>query len=443
MGGRVLIVDDDCIVRDSLRDALMADGLEVICAADATAALAALESCRPDILLTDVRMPVMDGLELLAVLRERSPEIAVILMTAFDDMATVVTAMRQGASDFLVKPLDLEDLRRALTRVLEDRRARERARRGSSGDAAPVVVDQLVGHDARMIEIFKVVGKVAAGTTNVLIRGESGTGKELIARAIHLNSAHAGEPFVPVNCTALPSTLLESELFGHVRGSFTGAHADRRGRFAQAGRGTIFLDEIGDTSSEFQSKLLRVLQEREFHPVGADRPMRTEARVVAATHRDLEGRVSAGQFRADLYYRLMVVEISIPPLRERPGDLPFLAEHLLDRAARALGRPRPLLDAGALQRLESHDWPGNVRELENCLRRAMVLATGEVIRAEDIPLGPELERAAGRLPELDEVEGEHVARVFTATAHHKSRTAEILGISRPRLDRLLRKHGIE
>jgi DNA-binding NtrC family response regulator len=443
MHGRVLIVDDDCSVRESLRDALEADGLEVRCAEDASSALASLDGYRPHVLLTDVRMPVMDGLELLAVLRERTPGIDVILMTAFDDMATVVTAMRQGATDFLVKPLDVVDLRRALARALEDRRARERGRRGTSPEGASTVGDQLVGHDPRMIDIFKLVGKVAAGTTNVLIRGESGTGKELIARAIHLNSAHAAEPFVPVNCTALPSTLLESELFGHVKGSFTGAHANRRGRFAQAGRGTIFLDEIGDTSAEFQSKLLRVLQEREFYPVGADRPVRTEARVVAATHRDLEKLVTDGQFRADLYYRLMVVEIAIPPLRDRVSDIPFLAKHLLDRAALALGRSRPVLDAQALERLESHDWPGNVRELENCLRRAMVLATGEVIRAEHLPLGPEGERLGQDVPNLERVERDHVARVFAATGSHKSRTAEILGISRPRLDRLLRKHGID
>jgi DNA-binding NtrC family response regulator len=441
--GRVLIVDDDCSVRESLRDALAADGLDVHCIDTASGALALLHGDRPDVLLTDVRMPAMDGLELLALLRERAPDIDVILMTAFDDMATVVTAMRQGAADFLVKPLDVNDLRRTLNRVLEDRRARDRAQRVPSPDPIPVDADELVAHDPRMIEIFKLVGRVAASTTSVLIRGESGTGKELIARAIHRNSANASEPFVPVNCTALPSTLLESELFGHVRGSFTGAHIDRGGRFAQARHGTIFLDEIGDTSAEFQSKLLRVLQEREFYPVGADRPIRTEARVVAATHRDLEQRVADGQFRADLYYRLAVVEIAIPPLRERVSDIPCLAEHLLGRAARSLGRPRPVLSGVALTRLMAHHWPGNVRELENCLRRAMVLATGDVIRAEHIPLGHELEPvAAGCLLDLEQVEREHVARVLAATGHHKSRTAEILGVSRPRLDRILRKHGI-
>jgi two-component system, NtrC family, response regulator AtoC len=446
MRGRILIVDDDSTVREALRDALAASGLEVRCAAEASSALASLDDYRPDVLLTDVRMPAMDGLELLGILRERAPGIDVILMTAFDDMATVVTATRHGATDFLVKPLDLPELRRTLARVLEDRRTRARARQAAPQEVRSGRTHELVGHDPQMIEVFKLVGRVAASSANVLIRGESGTGKELIARAIHLNSANAAEPFVPVNCTALPSTLLESELFGHVKGSFTGAHAHRCGRFAQAGGGTIFLDEIGDTSAEFQSKLLRVLQEREFYPVGADWPVRTDARVLAATHRDLEGLVAAGEFRADLYYRLVVVEIAIPPLRERLSDLPFLADHLLERTARASGYPRPVLGPGALERLQSHDWPGNVRELENCLKRAVVVAAGSVIRAEHLPLGMAMERPAGRLAgadALDDMEREHVSRVFSANRGHKSRTAEILGISRPKLDRLLRKHGIQ
>jgi DNA-binding NtrC family response regulator len=440
----LLIVDDDPTVRDSLADALGDDGFEVRCADDGTRALSALEVFAPEIVLADVRMPEMGGFELLRLLRERAPSIDVIVMTAFDDMPTVVEAMREGAADFLVKPLDLHELRRVLNRVIEDRRTREQAPRSGAACGEPTdPLRGLVGRDPRMIEIFKLVGKVATTRTNVLIRGESGTGKELIARAIHLNSPEAAEPFVPVNCTALPSTLLESELFGHTRGAFTGAHADRRGRFALAGRGTIFLDEIGDTSPDFQSKLLRVLQEREFYPVGADRSERTEARVIAATHRDLEARVAAGEFRADLYYRLRVVEIELPALRERLSDLPLLAEHLLERVARTLDRPSPVLSAEALGRLRSHDWPGNVRELENCLQRAVVVATGDVIRPEHIALGPEVAQSVGVLSSLDGVEREHVSRVFAATGDHKTRTAEILGISRPRLDRLLRKHGLQ
>jgi transcriptional regulator with PAS, ATPase and Fis domain len=293
-----------------------------------------------------------------------------------------------------------------------------------------------------MIAIYKLVGQLAVNRTTVLIRGETGTGKELIARAIHFNSADAEEPFVPVNCTALPATLLESELFGHRRGAFTGALADRRGRFALAGRGTIFLDEIGDTSLEFQAKLLRVLEDHEFYPVGSEAPERTDARVVAATHRKLEELIAAGTFREDLYYRLRVVEIDVPPLRERRGDLELLAEHLLSTIAEDLHRETPVLSKEVVEAMLAHDWPGNVRELENALTRAVVLATGSVIRLEHLALG----QAAAPAPELlslDEVERRHVARTLEVTGGQKTRAAHILGISRPRLNRLIEKYGLE
>jgi len=443
MPGALLIVDDDATVRESLGEALSEAGYDVRTAEDAARALAALATRAPDVVLTDVRMPGLDGLELLRLLRERSPGVQVILMTAYDDMPTVAAAMRQGATDFLVKPLHLHALRDLLTRVFDDRRARERASRDGPAAEDGLAIGDLVGRDARMIEIYKLIGQVAATHANVLIRGESGTGKELIARAVHANSREATEPFVPINCTALPATLLESELFGHVRGSFTGAVGDRRGKFAQAGRGSIFLDEIGDTSGDFQTKLLRVLQERQFYPVGADRPERTEARVIAATHRELEAMVAAGQFRADLYYRLRVVEIVVPPLRDRPGDLPLLARALLHRASAALGRPAPVLASDALAALARHSWPGNVRELENCLTRALVVASGEVIRAEHVVLGvPTGNDAPGHVSTLEEMEREHVIRALAATRGYKARAAQLLGVSRPRLDRLLAKHGL-
>jgi len=443
MTGSLLVVDDDAVVREALVEALAEAGYDVRAADDGARAIALLAERAPDVVLSDVRMPGMDGLALLALLRERAPDVPVLLMTAFDDMPTVVAAMREGATDFLVKPLDLHELRTRVARVIDDRRARERAARGRRGEeeTQPKLAD-LVGRDARMIEIYKLVGQVAAAHANVLIRGESGTGKELIARAIHDHSREAGEPFVPINCTAVPATLLESELFGHVRGAFTGAQGDRRGKFALAGRGSIFLDEIGDTSADFQTKLLRVLQERQFYPVGADRPERTEARVIAATHRDLEAMVAAGQFRADLYYRLRVVEITVPPLRERAGDLPLLAATLVRRAAAAVGRPEPVLAPDALAALARHVWPGNVRELENCLTRAVVVATGDVIRAEHLVLGGAAPEGPAKLGTLDEMEREHVLRVLAATRGHKARAAQMLGISRPRLDRILARHGI-
>jgi DNA-binding NtrC family response regulator len=439
----LLVVDDDPRVRASLTGALASEDLEVRAADGAESALAALAQQTVDLVLTDVKMPGMDGLELLRTLKERAPKLDVVLMTAYQDLPTVAEAMREGAADFLVKPLDLHRLRAVLQRVLEDRTARERA--GDSpepGDGlGPTAGRGLVGRDPQMVEIFKRIGQVAGTRTNVVIRGESGTGKELIARSIHDASLWSDEPFVAVNCTALPATLLESELFGHVRGSFTGATSDRKGRFALAGRGTIFLDEIGDTPPEFQSKLLRVLQEHEYYPVGAERPEHTEARVIAATHRNLETLVASGQFREDLYYRLRVVEIRVPPLRARTEDIPLLARHLVERIA-ATG-VRPLLLANeTIESLVAHDWPGNVRELENTLTRAAVMATGDVIRPEHIELGATVHAEPPRLISLDEMEREHVARVLAATRGHKSRTAEILGVSRPRLDRMIERYGL-
>jgi len=449
MAQHLLIVDDDPTVRASLSDALDRRGLRVSTADDGEKALSQLAASAVDLVLTDVRMPGIDGVELLRLIRERAPAVDVVLMTAYDDMPTVVAAMREGARDFLVKPLDLQELRGLVDRLLADRQ--DQRGRAVRPEAEPTPVDdpeeyrldRLVGRDPQMIGVFKIVGQAAGNRVNVLIRGESGTGKELIARAIHFNSAAAGEPFVAVNCTAIPATLLESELFGHLKGAFTGAIADRKGRFAAAGRGTLFLDEVGDTPAEFQAKLLRVLQEHEFYPVGADRPQRTEARIIAATHRDLEAAVREERFRADLYFRLRVLEIRIPPLRERRADIPALVEHLVQRISRTLDRPAPMFSPEALEVIEEHDWPGNVRELENCLTRALVVATGEMIHARHLDLSASPAPPRTPLRSLDEVESEHVRRVLEALGRHKARTAETLGVSRPRLARLIQKYGLE
>lgn len=438
----ILLVDDDPRILTSLSQALAGDATEVRTAPSAEEALAELGASPADLVLSDLKMPGMDGVELLKLVRERAPSTDVVIMTAHEDLPTVARAMREGALDFLVKPLDLHRLRRLLDRIFEDRRTRERARRRPDA-GRPGISERLVGRDPRLIEIFKLVGKVASSRTTVVVRGESGTGKELIAREIHRGSPYADEPFVAVNCTAVPETLLESELFGHLKGSFTGATRDRKGRFALAGKGTIFLDEIGDTSPEFQGKLLRVLQEHEYYPVGAERPELTEARVIAATHRDLERMLAAGTFREDLYYRLRVVEITVPPLRDRMGDIPLLAEHFVARAAEAAGRDPPILAPAALDRLLGHAWPGNVRELQHCIARAVVTSTGDVIRPEDIEL---IERRDTEPPAdmtLAEAERRHVMRVLEATGGHKSRTAAILDISRPRLDRLIKKYEID
>ena len=440
MSRRVLIVDDDSVIRASLSEALADDGIVVDTAADSAAALAALDKAAPDVVLSDVRMSDMDGLALLQLIRERAASVEVILMTAFDDMPTVVAAMRGGAVEFLVKPINLGRLRQVITRVFDDRRLRKRAD-SSEADATPL--GELVGRDERMIDVYKLIGQAAGTRANVLIRGESGTGKELVARAIHVNSSAARDPFVPVNCAAVPNTLLESELFGHVRGAFTGAHEARRGRFALAGRGTIFLDEIGDTTLEFQSKLLRVIQDREYQPVGSERTEHTDARLVAATHQDLEQMIADKRFREDLYYRLRVVEIAIPPLRERRNDIPLIARHMVRRAGAALGTAEPVLSDEALEKLVQHSWPGNVRELENCVLRAVVVTAGNVIRAEHISLASPRRASAAPLWSLDQIEREHLTRVLAATDGHKGKAAEILGVSRPRLTRMLRKYELE
>jgi DNA-binding NtrC family response regulator len=438
---RLLIVDDEQAIRESLAEALADDFAEVQTAGDARRALELMAGATPDVVLTDVRMPGMDGLGLLREIRRRLPHVDVVLMTAFDDMPVVASAMREGAADFLVKPLDLHVLRRVLARVCEDRLARRDAASPPKAVAAPS--PQFVGRHPQIIELYKAVGQVASRRTNVLIRGESGTGKELIARAIHDQSAFASAPFVAVNCSAIPAALLESELFGHVRGSFTGAVNSRRGRFALAGRGTIFLDEIGDTSVEVQAKLLRVLQEHEYYPVGAEQPERTDARVVAATHRNLEQMLAAGEFREDLYYRLRVVELTVPPLRDRTSDLPLLVSHLIHVATAASPGRVPVVSPEALDAITRYPWPGNVRELENCLRRAVVLAAGGVIRPAHLGLGPVPEHAPADLKPLAEIEREHVSRVLAATGGHKAKAAQILGVSRPRLNRLLREYRLE
>jgi len=441
-----LIVDDDERIRRSLADALEGPGISVTTAASAEAALPLIAEVDPDVALIDVRMPGMDGLELLRIVRERAPRVAVIVMSAHEDLHTVASAMRDGAVDFLVKPLDLHVVREVLGKL--GGRAVGSARPTGEPDAPPDGGTRrsgarIIGHTAGMIEVFKRVGQAAANRATVLVRGDSGTGKELVARSIHAASSDSAEPFVAVNCAALPEGLLESELFGHVKGSFTGATSDRAGRFVSAGRGTIFLDEIGDTSAQFQSRLLRVLQEQEIYPVGSDRPRRTEARVIAATHRDLEARVDSGAFRSDLYYRIRVIEIDIPPLRDRLQDIPALAEHLVRRVCDALQRDPPELTADALAALRSHSWPGNVRELENCLARAVVAATGTAIRAEHLSLGRSARSDSVELGSLEEAEKEHLARVLRATDGRKKRASEILGVSRTRLDRLIKKHELE
>jgi DNA-binding NtrC family response regulator len=449
MSRRILVVDDDASIRETFEHHLTRSGHQVATAASAEAALDHIAELDPALVITDLRMPGMDGLELLRRVRAAMPDVDVLVITAHEDMRSAMEAMKAGAYDYLVKPLDLDQIDLLVERCFQDRRLKRRAQQLTAEAAEPYALNQLVGRDPRMIEIYKLIGTLAANRAPVLLRGETGTGKEVIARAIHFNSADAQEPFIAVNCTALTETLLESELFGHVRGAFTGAVADHRGRFELAGAGTIFLDEIGDVSPSFQAKLLRVLEDREFYPVGGERPRRTEARVIAATNRSIEERIRTGDFREDLYFRLKVVEIWVPPLRDRRGDIPLLADHLLARIAADLHKEVRLIAADALRALAAYDWPGNVRELENTLTRAVVVARGSAITSEHLSLGPATEAAdpaaAGAVNDestLDQAERAHVERVLRRTGGNKRQAARILAISRPRLDRLIAKHRL-
>jgi DNA-binding NtrC family response regulator len=446
---KLLLVDDDPAILVALEFHFLRSNFEVRTAASAEEALGMLHEYRPDVVLTDVQMGGMSGLELLDAVNKGMPEVDVIVITGYEDMRTTIGAIRSGAYDYLVKPVDVEQLELVVNRCLRDRAARRRgaAAAPEGGPPAPVATDAGVGRSPQMIEIYKLIGMLSASRTPVLIRGETGTGKELVASAIHNYSPWSGEPFVAINCTALAESLLESELFGHVKGAFTGALGDRRGKFELAGSGTIFLDEIGDTTPSFQAKLLRVLQAREFYPVGSERPRKTQARVIAATHRPIEELIRSGQFREDLYFRLRVVEINLPPLRERKEDIPILAEHLLARAAREVGKDVRIIPPRVMQLLQEHAWPGNVREMENAITRAVVMAHGPALSPEHFALQGQNGRPAPDTPgdedeigTLAQAQRRHVERVLAHTHGNKSRAARILGISRPRLDRLLAQY---
>ncbi|MEZ4414995.1 MAG: sigma-54 dependent transcriptional regulator [Gemmatimonadota bacterium] len=449
MPSRILLVDDNADALTVLKTKLEHVGHHVGTAGSAEEALSRIKEFDPAVVITDLHMPGMNGIQLLERVKADMTEVDVIVATGHEDMSSAVMAMKAGAFDYLVKPIDLGEVESLVGRCLEAQRLNRTARRvQDDGEPPSFGENTVVGRDPRMIEIFKTIGVLARNRATVLIRGETGTGKEMIARAIHQNSAASREPFIAVNCTALSDTLLESELFGHVKGSFTGAVSSKRGYFELAGSGTIFLDEIGDTSPDFQTKLLRVLQERQFYPVGGEEPRFTEARVVAATHQPIEKLVEEGGFREDLYFRLKVVEIEVPPLRQRREDIPLLAQALLYKTAREMGSQSRFISEPAMRRLKQHSWPGNVRELENVLTRAIVLARGHAIAEEHISLGIQVSSRAKRSegPDsdtLDAVIAAHVADVLDRCGGNKSQAARTLAISRSRLARILRKFNLD
>lgn len=381
---KILVVDDEQSLREVLSIMLKRAGYAVTSATDGEEAVELLQKEIFDLVITDLRMPKVDGLEVLKAVKSTSPETVVLIITAFASADSAVEAMKQGAYDYLTKPFQVDEVQLIIRNALEKRRLTTENMLLKREMASQSSFAQLVGHSEAMQKVFEVVRKVADSKSNVLICGESGTGKELVARAIHYNSARSVLPFVAVNCSAVPETLLESELFGHMKGSFTGAIANKAGLFEIANGGTIFLDEIGDTTPTIQVKLLRVIQEREFRRVGGSQDIKVDVRVVAATNKDLEKAVADGSFREDLYYRLDVIPIRLPPLRMRTGDIPLLVNHFLERFAKDSGKPKPVLSSEAMHVLLEHEWRGNVRELENLIERVVAFSVDGSVTDADV-----------------------------------------------------------
>ncbi|HXF07472.1 MAG TPA: sigma-54 dependent transcriptional regulator [Candidatus Acidoferrales bacterium] len=449
----ILVVDDEPGQRAMLRAVLTAEGYQVAEAEDGSSAVARVEAHFYDLILMDVRMAQLDGMAALQTIKGCSPGIPIILMTAYGTVRDAVEAMKAGAYDYLTKPLDIDELKLTVARglrhaALEEENARLRALVGHDVD-----VSAIIGSSAPMRLVFEAIALVAPTEATVLILGESGTGKELVAQAIHANSPRRAAPFITVNCAALPETLLESELFGHERGAFTGATERRLGRFELAHGGTIFLDEIGELTPAAQTKLLRVLQSQEFERVGGSKTLKIDVRVLAATNKDLDAAVRAGQFREDLLYRLRVFPLTVPPLRQRRDDIPLLAEHFLKRYAERHRRRLRGLTPRALDRLMRSDWPGNVRELEHTIERAVILARGEYLTPEELP--PNLQALAGEAEHtvsqgpamgvgltLKEVERELIRKTLKHLGGNRTKAAEILGISRATLHNKLKEHGL-
>jgi len=453
----ILVVDDDKTIRRNLVRLLNAEGYRTSEAVDGDTALAAIAAENPSAVLLDLKMPGRDGLEVLATLGPALAELPVIVVTAFGGSSPAIEAMRRGAYDYLSKPFDLDEVLLTLKRALHQRALAAEVRALKKGlardDDEPGDEPELIGTSSAMREVFKAIGRAAEADEPVLIVGESGTGKELVAAALHGHSRRGSGPFVRVNCGALPEGLLESELFGHERGAFTGADRQRPGRFERANGGTIFLDEIGEIPQSAQAKLLRVLQRREFERVGGTETLVTDARVVSATHRDLSKEVQAGRFREDLYYRLNVIRITIPPLRDRVGDILPLATQILRRLERKYGWSSLSLSPEAQTKIEHCSWPGNVRQLENALSRAAIAARGRVIlpdhleeeAAPIVPIPSELTEGGEPVPLralLAEVERRAIQRALTDTGGNRTKAAERLGISRRQLFDKIREYDL-
>ena len=457
----VWVVDDDRSIRWVFEKALGREGIPFRTFGTAQDALAALETEAPQVLVSDIRMPGTSGLDLLQAVKAKHPSLPVIIMTAYSDLESAVAAFQGGAFEYLPKPFDVDQAVELIRRALDE------SLREEAGEEAPATTPEILGQAPSMQEVFRAIGRLSQSNATVLITGESGSGKELVARALHRHSPRAAKPFVAINAAAMPKDLLESELFGHERGAFTGAQQMRRGRFEQAEGGTLFLDEIGDMPFDLQTRLLRVLSDGHFYRVGGHQPLKANVRVIAATHQDLEARVREGLFREDLYHRLNVIRLRLPPLAERREDVPLLARHFLAKSGRELGIEPKRLSDDAMAFLAAYEWPGNVRQLENVCHWLTVMAPGQSIELADLP--PELRQETARSPETDwtaalarEVEralvrGEAglmdsmtrtferilISKALAHTGGRRIEAAQLLGIGRNTITRKIAELGIE
>ncbi|MCC7236927.1 MAG: sigma-54-dependent Fis family transcriptional regulator [Bryobacterales bacterium] len=448
---RILVVDDDDNLRWVLQTQLEEMGYSVVTASGGEAALEEMDREPPSLVLTDWKMPGMSGIDLLDRMRRLHPEIPAVIITAFGSIQSAVDAMRAGAYDYLTKPIDYDELGLSVSRVLDHFRLLEEVRALRSSLDRKYGFENIIGHSESLLSVLDMAARAAQSNSTILIHAETGTGKELLARAIHVNSRRRDKPFVTINCGAIPRDLLESELFGHMKGAFTGAMTHKAGKVELANGGTLFLDEIGEMPGELQVKLLRLIQQGELEKVGATAPVKVDVRIVAATHRNLKAMIEDGTFREDLYYRLAVIPLELPPLRNRADDIPELVQHFFRKAKQEQGRPELVLPGGLMTRFQDYRWPGNIRELENVMERIVVLARGDEIALADLPDFLQRERPAVdmlqlQLPahgvSLEAVEKDLILRALDRFHGNQTQAAKYLDVSRKALIYRMEKHGI-
>ncbi len=452
---RILVIDDEPLALELIFERLQEEGYAIQTASSGAEAIALAQQQGFDVILTDLVMPGMDGMEVLGYFSKNYPDAVIIMLTGFGTIGTAVEAMKRGAFDYLTKPAKLDEILLVLKRAQEFKalKAENIRLRGQLRDRYRF--DRLIGQSAQMQTLYRMVERVARTDSTVLIMGESGTGKELIANAIHYNSERKDKAFVPINCGAIPEELLESELFGHEKGAFTGAIKERRGRFELAHQGTVFLDEIGEMSMKLQVKLLRVLQEKKYERIGGSRTIQVDVRIIAATNKDMEKAVASGEFREDLFYRLNVIPIHVPPLRDRNGDVPILVQHFLRQHCEKKDIPQKKFSINALEALERYNWPGNVRELENVIERLVILTEEEEIQLEDLPLRMRRQQTVGNWGQievgdsgidlkkiLDDLENRLILEALQKAGGVKNKAAQLLGLNRTTLIEKMKKKKI-